>query len=281
MKKPYLTRLTFLAATMFTLALFNCSSDDSNDDNGLSTQESTEIAFNSNMDQTEAAIADLVIGIYETTSAQDVGRVSSTSSNIPDCSTFNISGSSTYREVVINFGDNCNINGHAVTGTLKVSYNRDPNAQQISINYELENFTIDENGVEGAMSILFQRSNGNGNPQFTHNLNLTVNWKNGMTSSRTGQKVREQIEGAGTAIFSDNVYLITGSWTSAFANGNTHNYEVLTALRREASCFYFVSGTVSVKRTLFEGLMDFGSGECDDKAIFTFSNGRIVNISMN
>ena len=281
MKKPFLGNLTLILLSMFSLTLFNCSTDDSKEDNGLSAQESTELTYNSNMDQTEAALADLVIGIYETTTAQDIGRVSSTSNNIPDCSTFNISGSSTRRDVSISFGNNCNINGHAVTGVLKVSYNRDTNAQQIMINYELENFMLDENGVEGAMSILFKRENGNGNPEFTHNLNLTVNWKNGLTSNRTGQKVREQIEGTETADFSDNVYLITGSWTSAFVNGNTHNYQVITPLRRETSCYYFVSGTVSVKRSLFEGVFDFGTGDCDNKATFTFDNGRIVNINMN
>lgn len=281
MKKPFLANLSFLILSIFTLTVYNCSSDDSKDDTGLSQQETSEITYNSKMDQNEAALADLIIGIYETTSAQDVGRVSSTTNNIPDCSTFVISGSSTYREVAITFGNNCDYNGYSVAGKLVISYNRDAAAQQITINYSLVDFFIDENEVIGNSSILFKRSNGNGNPQFTHNLNIEVHWKNGMTSSRSGQKVREQIEGSGTLDYTDNVYLVTGYWTSTFVNGNTHNYEVIDALRREGDCFYFVSGTVKVERTFFEGIFDFGDGSCDNKAIFTFDNGRTINIVLN
>jgi hypothetical protein len=44
---------------------------------------------------------------------------------------------------------------------------------------------------------------------------------------------------------------------------------------------YFVSGTVEVQRTNYGGLFDFGEGECDNLATFTFNNGEEIEIALN
>ncbi|NNC44857.1 MAG: hypothetical protein HKN99_03145, partial [Winogradskyella sp.] len=81
--------------------------------------------------------------------------------------------------------------------------------------------------------------------------------------------------------FSDNVFEISGNWTTTFVNGNTHTYEVLTPLRREVICTYFVSGSIDIQRTNFGGVFDYGEGECDNQATFTFNNGNVINITLN
>ncbi|NNK69401.1 MAG: hypothetical protein HKO96_02910, partial [Flavobacteriaceae bacterium] len=82
-------------------------------------------------------------------------------------------------------------------------------------------------------------------------------------------------------LFSDNVFEITGNWSTTFINGNTHNYEVILPLRREVICFYFVSGSIDVERTNFSGVFDYGEGDCDNMATFTFANGEEVDIVLN
>ena len=94
-------------------------------------------------------------------------------------------------------------------------------------------------------------------------------------------KIREWVEGFGSGIWSDNVFEVTGNWTSTFVNGNTHSYEVITPLRREVICHYFVSGSVDVERTNFSGIFDYGGGGCDNQATFTFDGGAVIDITLN
>ncbi|NNL31869.1 MAG: hypothetical protein HKO80_01555, partial [Flavobacteriaceae bacterium] len=59
------------------------------------------------------------------------------------------------------------------------------------------------------------------------------------------------------------------------------NYEVIIPLRREVICYYFVSGSIDVERTNFSGVFDFGEGDCDNMATFTFDTGEVVDIVLN
>jgi hypothetical protein len=110
---------------------------------------------------------------------------------------------------------------------------------------------------------------------------MTVIWPNGKQASREGLKIREWVEGFGSGFFSDNVFEFTGNWSTTFVNGNTHSYQVITPLRREMICDYVVSGSVDVERTNFGGTFDYGNGDCDNQATFTFNNGTIVDIVLN
>ena len=106
-------------------------------------------------------------------------------------------------------------------------------------------------------------------------------WPSGVEASRSGLKIREWIEGFGSGVFSDNVFEVTGYWNASFVNGDTHSYEVMDPLRREVICYYFVSGSVDVERTRISGILDYGTGACDNQATFTFDSGDIVNITLN
>ena len=140
---------------------------------------------------------------------------------------------------------------------------------------------FDNKNLIGSRSILKELSNENGHPQFTHNLEITVIWPNGAQASREGTKSREWVEGFGSGIFSDNVFEITGNWTATFVNGNAHTNEVLVPLRREVICAYFVSGSLNVQRTNFGGVFDYGDGDCDNQATFTYNNGQEIDITLN
>ena len=65
-----------------------------------------------------------------------------------------------------------------------------------------------------------------------------------------------------------------------FRNGNTHSYEVTNPLRREMVCRFFVSGSVDVVRTNFSGVFDYGEGDCDNQATFTFEDGVVREITL-
>lgn len=267
---------------LLVLILFNACSDESDSTINGEDQNTSELKLAAEVDKTEVVLSDVLIEVYEAQESQDLGRSTSPPMTLPDCVTITLVAEQNFRELTIDFGtEGCLIRGHLFKGQIIMSYERNPEAQQILINYTLVDFYIDQKQVEGSKSLLKELSNNNGNPQFTHTLDLTVTWPNGIQASREGQKVKEWVEGFGSGIFSDNVFEITGFWNSTFVNGNTHSHTVITPLRREVICTYFVSGSVDVERTNFSGVFDYGGGDCDNLATFTFANGTVVDITLN
>ncbi|MCT4630689.1 hypothetical protein [Winogradskyella sp.] len=280
-----------IGLVVLSLAFTSCSNNDEATETEDFTQDTTEVQRSAEIDQIDNVLGDIVIDAYEQQEFEIADRIESIkdssereaySRDIPECVTVTVVAQQNYREVTLDFGsEGCVINGHLIQGQIVFDYTRDTEAQQIMINYNLVNFYFDAKNVIASRSILKELSNENGNPQFTHNLSITVIWPNGAQASREGTRIREWVEGFGSGVFSDNVFEITGSWTATFVNGNTHAYEVIVPLRREAVCPYFVSGSFNVQRTNFGGVFDFGEGECDNQATFTFNNGAEIPIILN
>ena len=277
----HLTKIsrTFFLLVLATFFITSCSNEDSE---ALETnQDTTELAKVAEIDNIDSAIGDIIIDVYETEESSSANRTMQPPS-LPSCVTVTVVAQQNFREITIDFDPNgCLINGRTYSGQLVATYTRDPQAQQILINYTTNNFFVNNINLIGNRTILRELSNTNGNPQFTHTLNLTIIWPNGQQASRTGTKVREWIQGFGSGVWNDNVFSITGNWNTNFVNGNSHSYTVNSALIREVTCPHFVSGSVDVQRTNFGGNLDFGNGTCDNVALFTFNNGTTTTITLN
>ncbi len=270
-----------LSLMMLGLVFTSCSSNDEATETENQLEDTLEVQRSAEIDQVDNVLGDLIIEFYEAEESGIIGR-NLQARDIPECVTITVVAQQGYRQVTIDFGtEGCMVRGHLLKGQIVFDYTRDPEAQQIRINYNLVDFYFDAKNVIGSRSILKELSNENGNPQFTHDLSITVIWPNAVQASREGTRIREWVEGFGSGVYSDNVFEITGDWTATFVNGNTHTYEVMMPLRREVICDYFVSGTFDVQRTNFGGLFDFGEGQCDNQATFTFNNGQEIEITLN
>lgn len=273
-----------LLLTVFTLSLFILSCSDNEPVNEEEQQQdTTEVSRSAEIDKASDSIDDISLEVYETQEASEDDRSTADFNMLPDCVTVTVVIQQNYREITIDFGsEGCLIHGNILKGQIILTYTRDPQAQEVFITKSLVDFYFNNKNLVGGKTILKELSNENGNPQFTKTSDLTVIWPNGAQASRGGVKVREWVEGFDTpGLFSDNVFEITGNWSTTFVNGNTHNYEVLLPLRREVICFYFVSGSIDVERTNFSGVFDYGTGDCDNMATFTFANGEVVDIILN
>ncbi len=271
-----------LATAIFGLTLTSCSNEDTVAPLEEQTTEISEVALSSEIDTAANVIGDVIISAYEAQESDELGRMASSDSGIPSCVTITLVAEQNYRQLTLDFGEEgCLVNGHLLRGQIVMSYTRDPEAQQVLLTYDLIDFYVNAKNVIGSKTLLKELSNDNGNPQFTHTLDLTVIWPNGAQASREGLRVREWVEGFGSGVFSDNVFEVTGNWTTTFVNGNEHTYTVVTPLRREVICLYFVSGSVDVQRTNFGGTFDYGEGDCDNAATFTFNNGTEVDVTLN
>jgi len=287
MKNLKLTNNVWMFLVVVGLVFTACSNNDT-DEQGEGTQDYSEVALSSEIDRASDAMDDIAIQVYEaqedseTGSANDENNTVRNISNLPECVTITLVIEAMTREVTIDFGtEGCVVNGNTYKGKMILSYTRDPEAQQITITKTLEDFYFNNKNIVGGKTIVKVLSNNNGNPQFTKTTDITIIWPNGAQASRNGVKVREWVEGFGSGVWSDNVFEVTGNWTTTFVNGNTHSYEVVIPLRREVICYYFVSGSIDVERTNFSGVFDYGDGECDNNATFTFDNGTVVDIILN
>jgi hypothetical protein len=277
-------------ATMVLGLLFTACSDDESVEIDSPNQDYSELALSSEVDETLADLDDLTLDIFEQQESFDSNRVSDEASrssshhfnNLPDCVTITIVAEQNYREVTLDFGtEGCLVRGNILKGKIILSWDRNPEAHEVLITKSLVDFYFNAKSIVGTKTILKQRANENENPQFTHTLDLTITWPNGVEASHVGTKIREWIEGHGSGIWSDNVFEITGNWTTNFVNGNSHSYLVVIPLRREVICHYFVSGSLDVERTNFSGVLDYGEGDCDNQATFTFENGDVIDITLN
>lgn len=271
-----------VAGIMILGLLFTACSKDESVDMDSQSQDYSEVILSSDVDEISAELDDIAMDVYEVQEGSETSRSEATFSNLPDCVTITIIVEQGYREITIDFGtEGCIVRGNLLKGKMILSWERNPDAQEIYITKTLEDFFFNAKNIIGGKTILKQLSNENGNPQSTHTLDLTVIWPNGAQASRQGTKIREWVEGQMNGIWSDNVFEITGNWTTTFVNGNTHSYEVVIPLRREVICYYFVSGSINVERTNFSGVLDYGDGDCDNLATFTFANGEVIDITLN
>ena len=276
-------------ATMVLGLLFTACSNDESVDIDSPNQDYSELALSSEVDETVAALDDISLDIFEQQESNDSNRTSDSASrssetfqNLPDCVTITVVAEQNYREVTLDFGtEGCLVRDNILKGRIILSWERNPEVQEVNITKSFVDFYFNAKNIVGTKTILKQRSNENGNPQYTHTLDLTVIWPNGLEASHQGTKIREWIEGFRSGIWSDNVFEITGNWTTNFVNGNSHSYLVDIPLRREVICHYFVSGSIDVERTNFSGTLDYGEGDCDNLATFTFENGDVIDITLN
>ena len=280
MKSTNFTWRCLMTILLIGFTFYSCSDENENIDMQNITEDTLELSRAAEADAASASVEDMVLEVFEFDEANPSGR--SLPPALPDCVTITVVAQQAFREVTIDFGtEGCLVRDHVLRGQIVFTYNRDIEAQEVLISYDLIDFYFDNKNILGSRTILRERENENGNPQFTHNLDLTVIWPSGVQASRNGTKIREWVEGFGSGVFSDNVFEVTGNWTTTFVNGNSHTYEVLTPLRREVICTYFVSGTINVQRTNFGGVFDYGTGDCDNQAIFTLDNGTEVPITLN
>lgn len=279
MKQFRLTTKVIVSLLVLAVSFTSCS----NDNEAVEDQQAdhSEVWRSAEIDNASDAIDAISLKVYEIQETSELSRTTA-DFQLPACVTITVVMEQNYREITIDFGSTgCMINGHVYQGQIHLTYTRNLEAQEIQITKTLIDFYFDAKQILGGKTILKQLSNANGNPQFTKTIAITVIWPNGAQASREGLEVSEWIEGFGSGQWNDNVFEVTGHWNTTFVNGNSHSYTVATPLRAEVICDHFVSGTIDVVRTNFSGILDYGAGDCDNMAVFTFENGTTIDIILN
>lgn len=279
MKQSNFTLRILVLFLSLGLVLTNCQKDEDEtfSSEPITVEDAQAVA---DADDVAEGVSDLVEQLYFEDGL--IGNRMEFTSFFPKCGTRIVKWdvNQTIKTVIIDFGDGCELpNGNFVKGKITIVFNgnRDLKTHTITVTYD--NFFFNHKKVEGTTSIERMATNVNGNPQSTVKVDIKITFGDGLYLERTSTKVREMIEGKDTmGVWGDNVFLITGNWTTVFRNGDVHKGEIVNPLRREMACRFIVSGTIKVQRNDRSGIIDFGDGACDNKAIFTNDKGESKEI---
>ena len=267
------------------LSLLSCQKEDLG-----STADEAKV--NAKIDLANDDVSDLVENAYDATAADASGRgmeSASSQSNLPACATVTrnpafgtpVQVGQTVTKT-IDFGTvGCPMaNGNVLRGQIIVSFEYQPTAASQSINYEFVNFYHNNIKIVGNKN--FTRTFEQGLPVVVMNMDLTATFPDGRMFDRVGTRTRTITAGYDTPLLSDNVYQVTGNWTTTYPNLADQESTITSPLIVKMDCLQvnkplLVQGVITFQRAARTSTLNYGSGDCDNLAVFTI-NGNAYNI---
>lgn len=266
--------LTILA--LFSLLVFNSCNNDPEDNNQNSLTKS-EILNERKIDQSIDDVNEIVNGEF------DFG-FSARGNNpwLPACATVTSLQEGNTWIRTIDFGaEGCQLNnGNILKGKIIMMFTFDNESFSRLISITYENFTHNGRTINGTSTSSRTKSNANGNPESKLEVDLTTTLENGDIYSRKGFKMREWTEGSETNTKEDDVFLFTGNWTTVTPS-KTISTNITKALKRIGTCKYFVEGIIEYTKGENTAVLDFGNGECDNKATLSINGETPEEITID
>ncbi len=289
----------FLMFTLIlSLAIVSCSKD-SEETTDNTTITADEAGVNAKIDIANDDVSDIVeeqetsTYINTTTgkmeaSANSTLATCATITRVPAFGTAITPG--TLVTKTIDFGTTgCTLqNGNVLKGKIIITFTYQPDATEHTITYTFDNFY--HNNIKFTGSKTFTRTmtvattNSPSHPVVVMHMDMTATFPNGNNYTRVGQRTREIIEGYTTTEWADNVYKVTGNWTTTFPNTSLQTSTITTPLIVKLSCVavnkpLIVKGIITFQRNNHTATLDYGNGDCDNLAVFTI-NGNSFNITI-
>lgn len=260
-----------LALSIFILS---CSKDDSSStDNTLNAAQARTSAEIDNITDDVSAIVDNQIDIQ----LSDTGRMIDTpESFLPPCATVStvVTGNTWTR--TIDFGsEGCTMpNERVLKGMIIITKtaNSDPLSRTFTITFS--DFFINLRQIEGSKTIVRTLTTvAPIQPTSSMTMNITVTFPNGESYARTGNRVSEMIEGYDTPIWSDNIFRVSGNWSTTRPNWS-QTTTITTPLVFRMNCQYrLVRGVLEIVRNNNTAVIDYGDGTCDNQATISINGG--------
>lgn len=280
------------------MSLFTISCNKDEEDNSTITAE--EASMNAKIDIANDDVSDIVDGEFVATMDNNVSGKSNevSETSLPPCVTITrvpAFGTAltpgTLVTKTIDFGTTgCPMpNGNILKGKIIMSFTFNPGAASHTINYQFLNFYHNALKLDGNKSFTRTMSvataSSPSHPVVVMNMDMTVTFPNGNVLERVGTRTREIIAGFNTPnVFLDNVYQVTGNWTTTFPNTTVQTSTITTPLNVKMSCIsvnkpLLVSGVITFVRNNNPATLDYGNGDCDNLAVFTI-NGNSYNVTI-
>jgi hypothetical protein len=279
MKTPLNFTRTAIVMAALVLSALSCKKDSSS--SSTSADEQATI--------TQASAATSSESLYD--DAFDVVTQSSEQSSISTSATVPVQGvsnrltSSTYAAVAcamvtlspadpsvfpktmtIDYGTGCtSSNGITRKGKLIVNLTGPMRSAGSVISVTFSSYSVNGYTLTGTYSLTPQLVAGGGVNFAIAVTNGSITVPSGAVYTYSGAETFTQVGGVGTTTVTDDTYNITGSF-SYNGNGTSISGAIVTPLVRTADCPNITTGTISFTYKSITGLLDFGSGTCDNTA---------------
>ncbi|MDH4403138.1 MAG: hypothetical protein QE264_02705 [Flavobacterium sp.] len=270
---------------LFAVILFASCTKDNNDLSSAFT--AADIQTNAKLDQVANDLSDIIDDQYFTENPAGKTIAPTVANLLPPCVTVTRTVTSTSWTRTVDFGTTgCAMpNGAILRGIITMTGSLPYTTSGYVITYSFNGFRYNDFLVQGNRTVT--RSLGtstyqvNIHPICVMDMNMTFTNATGVYT-RVGTRTRECVEGNATVIWTDNVYVVTGNWTTTFPNGNVHTNAIsnTTPIRVRLNCDYrVVSGTVNITRPNHTAVLDYGNGTCDNIATISIDGGTPVTIT--
>lgn len=179
------------------------------------------------------------------------------------------------KTVTIDYGAGCLCrDGKFRKGKIVLHYTAPIRRAGAVLTVKLRDFYVNRVHIEGTKTI----SNLSAGGQLKFSVQVAggkVTWPNGRGFTHESLKVIMQIEGGDTRTIRDDVYSIEGRAKTVYASGLTIVKNTETPLIKPIACHFIVQGKLKVRINAREFFIDFGTGECDNKALLIWANGEV------
>lgn len=177
--------------------------------------------------------------------------------------------------IILTFGDNCRFSAVDKSGSIIITLTGPRREMGSQCIVTFENFTVNGNQIEGTKTYTYAGDH-------IWIMELTggkITTSEGKVITREESRTRTQVQGKETEELSDDVFEITGSAYGTTAEGVEYSREITVPLVKNRECFWILSGVIETLAGDNSVTLDFGNGECDDKAVRTV-NGDSEEIKM-
>lgn len=273
------TKIFFIASFMATALFISCNGSDNNStDNMPSTNPTSQVAVDSKIDASIEDVSNIAEDQFSMKQSSATGKSETVKSFLPACAVTTWTYVDGVFTGTIDFGtEGCTLaNGNVLKGKITISFSGNFMTPEQTITYSFDQFYHNGNKIQGSKTITRSIKSTDllaaEHPVSTCTIDMTITFEDGTVYTRTGNRVKEMVEGYDTkGNWDDNVFLVTGSESTTWPNGDITSSTIKTPLRYEMACKkpFPVSGTVSKVKNGVETLVDYGTGECDNLATAT------------
>lgn len=186
------------------------------------------------------------------------------------CATITQSSVEYPKIVTIDFGTGCtDKHGRVKKGKIIVTVTDDIRNPSAVRTVTFENFYVNDVQITGERKASNNGISADGFILIKVQGNLAATNSEG-TRTRTFERQREWIAGSETCEISDDEFKVTGSGTTTNRKGVVRTHTITEAIHiKPGSCKYPLSGKVDIDNGKRGGILDFGSGDCDNTATLT------------
>jgi len=173
------------------------------------------------------------------------------------------------KTLTIDYGTGCTAtNGITRKGSLSVTLTGKLRSSGTTVTVSFNNYSVNGYLLAGTYSFTPVAASGGG-----VNFNITVSngsvtYPTGAVYAYSGTETFTQTAGIGTSTVTDDAYNISGNFAYS-GNGNSITATITNPLVRTTDCPNITTGTITFTYKNLSGLLDFGTGTCDNIATIT------------